>query len=83
MSTNMKGRIVEGILTVVCTALVIWSMNFAYTRIIEKFDEGAKRSIRIEEKLGDYIKKDEFNILLEAKLKQFKVTKDGRLIVAP
>lgn len=83
MATSMKNRIVEVLVTSICTALVIWSINRAYSGIGEKFKQQEDRSERIEKKMGAYITEDNFNRILEAKLKQFKVTKEGRLIVAP
>lgn len=87
MSTSMRNRVVEVVTTSICTALVLWSMNRAYWGIDQKFKDQNDRSDRIEKsiekKVGSYITKDDFNVLLEAKLKQFKVTKEGRLIVAP
>lgn len=80
MSTSTQGRLMNGILTSIGTALILFSLNSFREDLNSKFRKIDERSQRIEDK---YITKSDFNAILEAKLKQFKVTKEGRLIVAP
>lgn len=80
ITTGMK-KFGEMLLTGVCTALVLWAFKFGMDTVLSRIEESDKRAKRIEDKLGQYITREEFNQILEAKLKQFKVSKDGKLII--